>query len=92
MESIIRARQYIEIARERWLGQGGLKMPKDIHRDEVQRLVASGAQLVEILPSPEYEEDHLPGAIHLPLRHVDAGGVEVLDRNRAVIVYCWDVA
>ena len=65
-------------------------MPKHIRREEVRKLVASGAQLVEVLPSPEYEEDHLPGAIHIPLRKIDAKGTEVLDRNRGVIVYCWD--
>jgi rhodanese-related sulfurtransferase len=65
-------------------------MPKQIRREEVRKLVASGAQLVEVLPSPEYEEDHLPGAIHIPLRKIDAKGTEVLDRNRGVIVYCWD--
>jgi hypothetical protein len=30
-----------------------------------------GAQLVEVLPSSEYEEDHLPGAINLPLRQIE---------------------
>jgi rhodanese-related sulfurtransferase len=67
-------------------------MPTEIHRDEVRRLVEKGAQLVEVLPSPEYEEDHLPGAIHLPLRQLDARATEVLDRSRAVVVYCWDSA
>jgi rhodanese-related sulfurtransferase len=67
-------------------------MPGEIHRDEVRRLVDAGAQLVEVLPSPEYEEDHLPGAIHLPLRQIEVRATEVLDRNRAVIVYCWDTA
>jgi rhodanese-related sulfurtransferase len=67
-------------------------MPIEIHRDEVRRLVDKGAQLVEVLPSPEYEEDHLPGAIHLPLRRLDAQATAVLDRNRAIIVYCWDTA
>lgn len=67
-------------------------MPKEIQRDNVRRLVAAGAQLVEVLPSPEYEEDHLPGAIHLPLRRLDSEARNVLDRNRAVIVYCWDSA
>jgi rhodanese-related sulfurtransferase len=67
-------------------------MPGEIRRDEVRRLVDRGAQLVEVLPSPEYEEDHLPGAIHLPLRHIETRAVEVLDRKRAVIVYCWDTA
>jgi rhodanese-related sulfurtransferase len=67
-------------------------MPTEIHREEVRRLVDKGAQLVEVLPSPEYEEDHLPGAIHLPLRRLDAQATAVLDHNRAVIVYCWDTA
>jgi len=65
-------------------------MPKEIRREEVGKLVAAGAQLVEVLPSPEYEEDHLPGAIHLPLRRLDAEARTVLDPNRPVIVYCWD--
>jgi phage shock protein E len=67
-------------------------MPGEIRRDEVRKLLDRGAQLVEVLPSPEYEEDHLPGAIHLPLRQIEARATEVLDRNRAVIVYCWDTS
>jgi phage shock protein E len=66
-------------------------MPKEIFRDEVRRLVAAGAQLVEVLPSPEYEEDHLPGAVHMPLRNIERAG-DVLDRTKPVIVYCWDTA
>jgi rhodanese-related sulfurtransferase len=55
-------------------------------------MVAAGAQLVEVLPADEYAEDHLPGAISLPLPRIDAEGTKGLDKNRAVIVYCWDVA
>ncbi len=65
-------------------------MPNEIRREGVRRLVAEGAQLVEVLPSPEYEEDHLPGAIHVPLRKIDLQARDVLDPNRPVIVYCWD--
>jgi rhodanese-related sulfurtransferase len=65
-------------------------MHKEIRREEVRQLIANGVQLVEVLPSPEYEEDHLPGAIHLPLRKLDAQARDVLDPNRAVVVYCWD--
>jgi rhodanese-related sulfurtransferase len=67
-------------------------MPNEIRRQEVRKLVASGAQLVEVLPTPEYEEEHLPGAIHLPLRKIDSDALSVLDRTRPVIVYCWDTA
>ncbi len=65
-------------------------MPTQIDRDEVRRLVAAGAQLVEVLKPEEYEGDHLPGAVSIPLRNLDSAAAKVLDRDRPVIVYCWD--
>ena len=56
----------------------------------VEKLVAQGAQLIEVLPEGEYREQHLRGAIHIPLSKLDAGAVYALDRGRPVIVYCWD--
>jgi rhodanese-related sulfurtransferase len=67
-------------------------MPGEIDREEVRRMVAAGAQLVEVLPAGEYAEDHLPGAISLPLSRIDAESSSVLDKSRPVIVYCWDSA
>jgi rhodanese-related sulfurtransferase len=67
-------------------------VPKGIDRNEVQRLLSEGAQLVEVLPREEYEEEHLPGAIHLPLRRIETEARDRLGPNRAVIVYCWDDA
>ena len=65
-------------------------MPVSIGRDQVVELLAHGAQIVEVLPSHEYDEDHLPGAINLPLKSLSAGAAAVLDLARPVIVYCWD--
>ena len=65
-------------------------MPKSIDRAEVQRLVAAGAQVVEVLPADEYEELHLPGAINIPLKEVDARAAERLERGRPVVTYCHD--
>ena len=48
-------------------------MPTDIGREDVERLVAEGAQLVEVLPKEEFDAEHLPGAIHLPLRKIEGG-------------------
>ena len=67
-------------------------MPQAIDRDAVRRLADQGAQLVEVLPANEYAEDHLPGAINLPLRRLEEQASKVLDRQRAVVVYCWDSA
>lgn len=65
-------------------------MPSDIDLRELDRLLEAGAQLVEVLPAGEYEEEHLPGAINIPLRRLTPEAEEKLDRGRAVIVYCWD--
>lgn len=65
-------------------------MPTAIDRDEVRRLLAGGAQLVEVLPARQYEEEHLPGAISLPLGDLDRDGAARLRRDRPVIVYCYD--
>ena len=64
-------------------------MPTSVSRGQVRDLVAAGAQLVEVLPAAEYRWGHLPGAVNLPLKGLDAR-TEQLDRSRPVIVYCHD--
>jgi rhodanese-related sulfurtransferase len=66
-------------------------MPATIDNVELHSLLDAGdVQLVEVLPAEEYEEEHLPGAINIPLKTLDAGSVAALDRSRPVVVYCWD--
>ena len=66
-------------------------MPEVIQREEVRRLLAGGqGQLVEVLPSDEYDQAHIAGAINIPLRDLNAGSAGQLDRERPVVVYCND--
>jgi rhodanese-related sulfurtransferase len=65
-------------------------MPESIDRDRVQELVRAGAQLVEVLPNEEYEDEHLPGAVNLPLKELNRETAARLDPSRPVIVYCYD--
>ena len=65
-------------------------MPTEIDLAELDRLLASGAQLIEVLPAKEYEEEHLPDAISIPLKRIDDSAIAGLDRGRPLIVYCWD--
>ncbi|MBW3536826.1 MAG: hypothetical protein KY395_03530 [Actinobacteria bacterium] len=66
-------------------------MPKSADRNLVQELLEQrDAQLAEVLPHEEYEDEHLPDAVHLPLREIDADSTAGLDRGRPIIVYCWD--
>jgi rhodanese-related sulfurtransferase len=57
---------------------------------EVKRLLETGAQLVDVLGEDEFEHDHLPGAINIPLKKLDATTAARLDRERPVLVYCDD--
>jgi len=53
-------------------------------------LLDEGAQLIDVLPPPEYEEEHLPGAVNIPLKSLDEKTTRQLDHGHPVIVYCWD--
>jgi rhodanese-related sulfurtransferase len=65
-------------------------VPTEIFRDEVRRLVEEGAQLVDVLPREEYEDEHLPGAINIPLKELNRETTAKLKRDAPVIVYCHD--
>jgi len=61
-----------------------------IQREEVRRMVAGVAQLVEVLPAEEYEAEHLPGAVNIPLPQLDRQSIAALRHDQPVIVYCYD--
>jgi rhodanese-related sulfurtransferase len=66
-------------------------MPSEVFSvSDVKRLLDQGAQLVDVLAKDEFEHDHLPGAINIPLKRLDARTVAGLDRKRPVLVYCND--
>lgn len=67
-------------------------MTRNIDRDDVQKMLADGAQLVEVLPAKEYEAEHLPGAINIPLKNLGPEAPRQLDPGpgRPVILYCYD--
>ncbi len=63
-------------------------MPTSIVREEVQRLIAGEAgQLVEVLPSEEYQDEHIEGAINIPLKRLNRETTSHLDKARPLIVY-----
>ncbi len=63
-------------------------MPTSIAREEVQRLMREeAAQLVEVLPSQEYQDEHIAGSINLPLKRLNLETAGRLDKARPVIVY-----
>ena len=65
-------------------------MPESIDLTRLRRLLAKDAQLVEVLPPAEYAEEHLPGAVNIPLKTLDAHSVAQLNGRDPVVVYCHD--
>jgi hypothetical protein len=53
-------------------------VPTESFRDGVRRLVEEGVQLVEVLP---HEDEHLPGAITIPLKELDRETTAKLKRD-----------
>ncbi len=65
-------------------------MFQSVDRERVRQLVEEGAQLVEVLEPKQYRAAHLAGAISIPAWELTRARAEELDRNRPVVVYCFD--
>lgn len=65
-------------------------MPKNIDREELRRLMAEDAQILEVLPEREYVEEHLPGAINVPPKELNRASASRLDPTIPIVTYCWD--
>ena len=63
---------------------------KHVDVERGQRLLSRRAQLVDVLPGSVYAKEHLPGATSVPLETLDDAAVDGLDRDRALLVYCFD--
>jgi rhodanese-related sulfurtransferase len=61
-----------------------------VDTEEVADLAAAGAQLVEVLPKPAFDAEHLPGACNLPMDELEERATDALDRATPTVVYCYD--
>ncbi|ABL02715.1 Rhodanese domain protein [Candidatus Ruthia magnifica str. Cm (Calyptogena magnifica)] len=51
------------------------------------KLLANGAQLVDVRSSSEFAQGALPNAINLPLQSIMSAD-QIIDRNKVIILYC----
>jgi rhodanese-related sulfurtransferase len=56
-------------------------------REEVEKLVADGAQLVDVRADHEWEAGRIAGATHLPLAELAERTGEI-EKERPVVLYC----
>jgi rhodanese-related sulfurtransferase len=60
---------------------------REVSRDEAQKLIDEGAQLVDVRVGHEWEVGHIAGATHLPLAELAQRAGEI-DKERPVVLYC----
>lgn len=60
---------------------------KEVSREEAQKLIEDGAQLVDVRVDHEWEVGRIPGATHLPLAELAERTGEI-DKDRPVVLYC----
>ncbi len=60
---------------------------REVSRDEAQKLIEDGAQVVDVRADHEWEAGHIAGAVHVPLDEL-AGRTAEIDAERPVVLYC----
>jgi rhodanese-related sulfurtransferase len=60
---------------------------REVSREEAQRMVADGAQLVDVRADHEWEAGRIEGAMHVPLAELSERAAEI-DRDRPGVLYC----
>ncbi|HEX3174561.1 MAG TPA: rhodanese-like domain-containing protein [Solirubrobacterales bacterium] len=65
--------------------QGG--EAREVSRDEAQKLLDEGAQLVDVRADHEWDAGRIAGAKHLPLDEL-VGRSSEIDKEKPVVVYC----
>jgi rhodanese-related sulfurtransferase len=60
---------------------------KEVNREEAQRLLDEGAQLVDVRADHEWEAGRIAAATHIPLAELPQRTGEI-DSDRPVILYC----
>jgi rhodanese-related sulfurtransferase len=60
---------------------------KEVSREQAQKLIDEGAQVVDVRAEHEWEAGRIPGATHLPLAELAQRAGEI-DKERPVLLYC----
>jgi len=60
---------------------------KEVSREEAQKLIDAGAQLIDVRADHEWEVGRIAGATHLPLDELAQRTGEI-DKERPVLLYC----
>jgi rhodanese-related sulfurtransferase len=60
---------------------------REISRDDAEKLIDEGAQVIDVRTDHEWEAGRIAGATHLPLAELAQRAGEI-DKERPVLLYC----
>jgi rhodanese-related sulfurtransferase len=60
---------------------------KEVSREQAQKLIDEGAQVIDVRADHEWEAGRITGATHLPLAELAERAGEI-DKDRPVLLYC----
>jgi len=61
--------------------------PREVSREEAQKMLDEGAQLVDVRADHEWEAGRIEGARHVPLPELAERAGEI-EKDRPVVLYC----
>jgi rhodanese-related sulfurtransferase len=53
-------------------------------------LILRGVTVIDVLPATVFEQEHLPGALSVPLESFDPMQLASFDQAEPLLVYCFD--
>jgi rhodanese-related sulfurtransferase len=57
---------------------------------EARELLAAGVPVIDVLPASIYGQEHLPGAVNIPLETFEPSQLAPYDNAAPLVVYCFD--
>lgn len=61
-----------------------------VSKEQVRSLIDEGATIIEVLPQEEYSQQHITGAVNIPLKELTPERVQSFDRSKPIVAYCHD--
>ncbi len=57
---------------------------------KARELLAAGVPVIDVLPASIYGQEHLPGAVNIPLETFEPSQLAPYDTGAPMLVYCFD--
>ena len=63
-------------------------MAVDARIDPIQEMIAGGAKVIDVRSPEEFEDEHFPEAVNIPVNQIQARMAELGDKGAPVVLYC----